>query len=1364
MPILSKTLFYIIGNFDFSYFKMQIKKSLKSSHPGWFTCYFLLALLLSTYFLSAQSSQFQGINSNHGLTHNTVYDIIQDKNGFLWFATREGLNKYDGYRLRTYYSDDLKSGLLDNQINCLAITDQNMYVGTEMGLNKYIPEMDKFTASFNGDSIQGPVRALHVHKNGVILAGTIKELYTVDKKNVARKILDNINVRSICSGGDNNYWLALARRLLKINIHGEIIKEFPILEFFPDKPDIRIHKVFKDSNHNILLGTSYGLYQYDAEKDKFSLLPIVSEQNSELESKVVRTIAEDEKNRIWIGTENGIFIYDKENKTFEPYPESFNSNASKITDKSIYSIYPGRDDSVWIGTYFGGVLYKGISRGFEIFTPRGGYNSISGKAISEIIKANGKLWIATEDGGISIYDRHKNRFSYINTNNGLTSNNVHALQQDHRGNIWIGTFLGGLNRYDPSNGKIISYRHESENPNSLSSNYVFSLLQDTKGKLWIGTQRGLNIYDFKTNTFHLFKPKVLGNKFIYDIIQDSDSNYWFCTRYSGIYKYDVSKDLLENFTERNGLSSNQIISGSKVLNGDIWFGTLNGGLIRWEKESNSFKSYRKKNGLKNNNVYKVLQNRDHSLWFSSNMGITKMEPSGKILRHYSNHDGLSTNQFNFRSGYQDSDGYMYFGSVNGLNVFHPDSLQRDFPKPKIHFTSFTLFNQPVSVGENDVLKKHIDYADSIKLEYDQNALSFEFAAINYPYKKDYRYLLRGFDKTWNNIGEKNSASYTNLPPGEYDFLVRSGSKDNFNERSIHLSILPPFWKTNWAYLGYGLITILLIYLTWWLIRYIHRQKLAVEFEKLEKQKIKEINKHKLDFFTFISHEFKTPLTIIIASIESFMRKWHGPSSTTTELTSVKKSTVRLQYLINQLMEFRQTEAAHAKLKLKKGDIIHFLKDTFDAFSPLMNTKNLDYKFKTQLSSYNCYFDPTKIEMIITNLLSNAIKNTPEQGRINLSVSIETALDEEKRSILRMVLKDTGCGISSRNIPRLFDPYFTKEGDSSTAKLQSGSGIGMALVKSLLDFMDGRIYIESKVNKGSTIDLRIPLRLKLDEVENDHGTIIGNKDINIDPLLVLDDYKELKNEETIKKELTLMIVEDNPQIIKLLYTHFSSRYKILKAKNGRSALKQIENYIPDIIISDLMMPEMSGINLCKEIRRKPETSHIPFLLITGKEEKSYKLEGLRVGANAIIQKPFSLNELELMVKNLLETHQKRIKRFADSNLKINKEVPTDNNNYEFMKKVNQIIDDNYNKPDFNVENLAHLMGISRSHLHLKMKENTGTSASIYLRGIRINRAAELIKKGMSVAEAAYKTGYNDPNYFSRVFKKEFKVSPSSYQKN
>ncbi len=1354
----------MMADLDLSYFKMQIKCSIRSFKWGRYACYSLLAFFLSTYLLSAQT-QFQGINSNHGLTHNTVYDITQDKNGFLWFATREGLNKYDGYRLSTYYADDLKSGLLDNQINCLAITDRAMFVGTEMGLNKYIPEMDKFTASFNGDSIQGPVRALHAGKNGVLLAGTIKELYTVDKNNVVKKILENVNVRSICSGRDNNYWLALSRRLMKINIHGKLIKEYPILEFFPDKPDIRIHKVFKDSNHNIFLGTSYGLYQYDAHNDKFSLLPIVSEQNSELESKVVRTIAEDEKNRIWIGTENGIFIYDKKNKTFKSYSEFFSSNTGKITDKSIYSIYPGRDNSVWIGTYFGGVIYKGISSpGFKIFTPREGYNSISGKAISEIIKADGKLWIATEDGGISIYDQNKSRFSYINTNNGLTSNNVHALQQDHRGNIWIGTFLGGLNRYDPATGKIISFLHEPKNSHSLSSNYVFSLLQDTKGKLWVGTQRGLNIYDYRTNSFHLFKPKELGNKFIYDIVQDSDSNYWFCTRYSGIYKYDPVKDRLENFTEKNGLSSNQIISGSKVLNGDIWFGTLNGGLIHWEKNSNSFKSFRKKDGLQNNNVYKILQDKDRSLWFSSNKGITKMKTSGEILKHYSNHDGLSTNQFNFRSGYKDNDGYMYFGSVNGLNVFHPDSLEQNLPKPEIHFTTFTLFNQPISPGEKDILKKHIDYSDSIELEYDQNALSFEFAAINYPYKKDYRYLLKGFDKTWNNIGEKNNASYTNLPPGEYDFIVRSGSEVNYDERSIHLSILPPFWKTNWAYLGYGLITILLIYLTWWLIRYVHRQKLAVEFEKLEKQKIKEINKHKLDFFTFISHEFKTPLTIIIASIENFMRKWHGPSSTTTELTSVKKSVVRLQHLINQLMEFRKTEASHAKMKLKKGDIIHFLRDTFDAFTPLMNARELDHKFSTQISSYICYFDPSKLEMIITNLLSNAIKNTPEQGQIKLNVSIETDLDEEKRSTLKMVLEDTGCGISAQNIPRLFDTYFTKEADSSAVKLQSGTGIGMALVKSLLDFMDGRIHIESEENKGSTIELKIPLLLKLGEEQNDHGTIHGNKEININPHLVLDDHEDIKTEEPIKKELTLMIVEDNPQIIKLLYNHFSSRYRIIKAKNGLSALKQIESYIPDIIISDLIMPEMNGINLCREIRKKPETSHIPFLLITGKEEKSYKLEGLRVGANAIIHKPFSLNELDLIVKNLLETHQKRIKRFAATNLNLNNEVPNDNNNNEFMKKVNQLIDDNYNKPDFNVENLAQMMGVSRSHLHLKMKENTGASASVYLKGIRINRAAELIKKGVSVAEVAYKTGYNDPNYFSRVFKKEFKVSPSNYKKD
>lgn len=1334
---------------------------------------YILILLSAISFLfpfktDAQNIEFDRINSLDGLSHSTVYDIIQDGKGFLWFATREGLNKYDGYKLTTYYSGNsknLSTGLLDNEINKLAFNQGGLFIGSQKGLNKYLPEQDKFISIFNGDSITDPVKALYPDASGNLFIGTNKSLFLLDNKGILKRIRENINVKSIAEYKTNIYWVVLSNRILLINIHGEIIKQYPVSYIFKDHPDIRMNVIFKDSEENIFLGTSAGLYRFVPEEDQFRDVEIDQEHKRELESKVVRAISEDKLKRLWIGTENGIFIYSKHQKNFTHYTQSFNNIPGSLSDKSVYSIFIAADGRTWIGTYFGGVNYTKITgHNFKTLIPSETQeNSLKGKAISEIIKYKERIWVATEDGGINIYDALKEDFDNLSTEDGLTSNNIHALYADKDENLWIGTFLGGLNKYEPHTGKIISFQQQPDDARSISNNYIYSILQDVSGKLWIGTQRGLNIFDYKTNTFSLFKPEEFESKFIYDIIQDRDTNLWYCTRYSGIYKYSPSTGRLEHFTTENGLSSDQVISARETSDGNIWFGTLNGGLIKHDKESGTFRSFTRSDGLINNNVYAILEADDNSIWFSSNRGLTNMDKEGKIISNYSSEDGLSTNQFNFRSGFKDDKGYMYFGSINGINIFHPDSLKQQIPKPKIHFTSFRLFNQPVNIGEAGILEKHIDHSDTITLKYDENVLAFEFAAVNYPYKKEYNYFLQGFDKTWNKVGEKNAAHYTNLAPGEYDFVVKVGPEENMAERSIHLSILPPFWQTGWAYIGYLIILGLMVYFTWRLIRYINRQKLAVKFEKFERQKLTEINQHKLDFFTFISHEFKTPLTIIIASLEKFMQKWPGNSTTTVELNSVKRSVSRLQHLIHQLMEFRKTEDEHAKLELRKGNIILFLQDTFYAFAPLMNAKKIDYKFKPELEEYTCYFDPSKLEMIITNILSNAIKNTPETGKIIFKAGIDGMLDAENRAILKLVIEDTGYGVPAENIPVIFEPYFKKDPKSNGHNWTGGSGLGLALVKSLLNLLKGEIDFYSRENEGSKITLRIPLNLKCKDTDGIQELVVGNKNVNIDPHLILEDYEKIEEKNDSNKNFTLMIVEDNPQIIKLMQSHFSTTYKIITAKNGKAALKKIENHIPDIIISDLIMPELDGISFCKQIRKSPETSHIPFLLITGKEEKVYKLEGLRVGANAIINKPFSLSELDLIVKNLLETHQNKIRRFSGVELKEIK-TPKNNQNEEFLKKVNDLIYENYSNPGFNIENLAQMMGISRSLLHIKMKKNIGSSASNYLKGIRIKKAAELIKQGVPISEVAYKTGYNDPNYFSRVFKKEFNVSPTDYKKD
>ncbi|MCM8568298.1 ATP-binding protein [Gramella jeungdoensis] len=1316
--------------------------------------------------LLGQKQEFRNINSVQGLSHSTVYSITEDKNGFMWFGTREGLNRYDGYEVETYYSqksDTADSGLLDNQINYLLSSSQGLLIGTRNGLNRYEPELDKFTSEFSGTQISESVRVLFETGNNRIFIGTSNGLYILNNDHQIEKLVNNVTVRALCNYKTNVHWMGLNTQVWMINDSGEVIKKYTLTPEITDSgTSFNINILFKDKENNIWLGTSKGLYLFNENKDSFEFHEI--DKNHEIEANVIRTISEGNDGRLWVGTESGIFLYDLKTGTSEHYKHSFEKEPGSLTDKSIYSLYQSDEGITWIGTYFGGVNYTAPqNKGFQKLLPGDSNSSLHGKAVSQIISDNkDNIWIATEDGGISILNRKKNSFSYLNTKNGLSSNNIHSLYEDNNGYIWIGTFLGGLNRYDKTTGEITHFKHRNNDPTSISNNYVYSIMQDKDDRLWVGTQYGLNIYNPASGNFILFKPETFGNKFIYDMLQDETGDLWICTRFNGIYRYRSSKDIIEHYSGKD-INSDQIVSVSETSDGDIWFGTLSGGLLKWEESNGSFENYTEYDFLPNNNVYEIVEGPKKELWLTTNKGLVKYEPELDTAITFTNKDGLTSNQFNFKSGYKDDKGWLYFGTINGLTYFHPDSLKTNLPSSEIQITGFQLFNKEVPVGQKSILKNSISFTDSISLKHHQNVITFEFAALNYQPGNNYAYYLEGFEDNWNKVGDKRTATYTNLSPGDYTFRVQTLPLNSSPEKSIHLTILPPFWQTKWAYTIYFILLLAGIYAYWRFVRFIHNQKLAVQLEKVEKEKIKEVNQHKLNFFTFISHEFKTPLTLIIASIDKYIKGHAVNLSQSDELASIKKSAGKLQHLIQQLMEFRKIETSHVEQNLKKGDVILFLKDTFNAFALLMEEKELTYNLKSNISEYVCYFDPDKLEMIATNLISNAIKNTPEQGEINFSIAISNKLDEQHRSKLSLEVEDSGIGMNSDEISKVFNPFF-KAGEKNSNQWQPGSGIGLALVKNLTDLLEGYIEVDSEKDEGTTIRIELPLRLKIEEEEQAINTIEGNKSLNIDPHILMDEPTKFEEVviDDLPKGMTLLIVEDNRQIIKFLKEHFSTRFKVITAKNGVHALEKLNNYIPDIIISDLIMPEMDGISLCKKVKNNPETNHIPFLLLTGKTDKSYKMEGLRVGANAFINKPFSINELDLLVKNLLETNQNRAKRFPGKEVENFEKAPETNQNREFLKKINDIVKENYNDPKFTIENLASQMGISRSLLHIKMKKAAGTSASDYLKKIRLKKAEELIKQGKTISEVAYNVGYSDPNYFSRVFKKEYRVSPSNYK--
>lgn len=1318
-------------------------------------------LMIWSAALMAQDKTFEKITVKDGLTHNTVYDIAQDKNGFIWFGTREGLNKFDGKTIQTYYKED---GLSTNQINTLEKTSLGLLVGTGSGLDVFVPEKNSFKNLLSDQDIGGTVNSIIETKFKEVLVGTTNGLFKIDSTGNTHHLLKNIWIQGVEPFKTNVFWVVLHKKILLVNNMGERIREYQIpqsQEKYKDGSTYTILSTYTDSNNDLYVGTTRGLYYLSQGFEEFKYVDL--SQLGEREAEVIRSITEDQDNVLWLGTESGVVTYNKATKEVKNYTQSFDNQPEYLSDKAVYSIFMSKENIIWIGTYFGGVNYTSPEiKGITTYSPSDYRKSISGKAISAITSPEpGKLWIGTEDGGINILDQKTNQLSYLNTSNGLSSNNVHAIHKDNQGNIWIGTFLGGLTKYRLKTGKTTHYKYSKNDPGSISNNNVYSILQDHSGRLFIGTQNGLNIYNYKTDRMELFMPKELGHKFIYDILQDRDHNLWFCTRNSGLFKLDNKTQKLTHFNLGSKELPKQIVSAYEIKNGDIWFGTLNKGVLIYDKTRDSLLPFELNLKLPNHNVYGILEDHKGKIWMSTNRGLSIYHPKSETLTHLNARDGLTTNQFNFKSFYKDKDGLLYFGSVNGLNRIDPDQINSTPHIPTLFFRSLKLFNKEVSIADNNVLDKHIDYLDHIKLKHNQDVISIDYGAIDFINEKSlkYAYKLDGFDTNWNIVGHKTTATYTNLPPGDYTFRIKTlPISNNLNERTIALSILPPFWKTDLAYGLYVLLLISLIYGYWRFVRFIHDQKLAVQLERMERVKISELNRHKLNFFTFISHEFKTPLTLIIASAEKYFKDMVTTSAPPQEIVSIKKSASKLNRLIQQLLEFRRIETEHAELDLRKGDIILFLKDTFMAFEPLLQSKNIDYQFKSEISVYDCYFDPSKLEMIVTNIISNSLKNTPPNGSIYLRVSISNSLDELKQSRIYLKFSDNGCGMSEQMTKRATEPFYQSNHEETTGN----SGLGLALVKSLTAFLKGNLSIDSKLNKGTDIAVDFPLILKLNhDDKEDTKQVNGNKSLQLDALFPESTETADLLQFEKKANYKILIVEDNLELLKFLKKHFSYKFQVFTASDGEQALEKLKSVFPDIIISDLKMPKLSGIQLCKKIKTSQETKHIPFILLTAKNDESLRLKALSSGANSYIEKPFNLNELDLMVNNLLDTGKNLEKRF---NNKTNDQlIPTPENNQdrEFLRKIDLLVEEHYSNPNFGVESMAADIGISRSLLHLKMKKLTGLSTLDYIKQFRMKKAIRYLAQGKNISEVAFKVGYNDPNYFSRAFKKTHNMTPTAY---
>lgn len=1339
------------------------------------TSIFLLAILFS---LSGKANEsryvFKQLNNEDGLSYNSVQDIAQESSGIIWFATKQGLNKYDSYHIKKYYYED-NVGLPSNLIQCLLITKNNtLFVGCQKGLVVYDRNYDKFTPlTYDGKALPG-VKSLLESKSGVVLIGTIKGIYAYhpDQKTLVKFVsLQNANIRSFCEVASGNIMVATFSGIYFVNSDGVLIKYFNN-QNTPTLPTDKITKVYKDRKGYIWIGTyNNGLFLFDEKGFK----KIKLSENEATERIVIRDIIEDAEENLWIAGEHGIFVLDYSNQKSINIRRSLERSDYHLNDNATYCLFRSAENIMWIGTYFGGVNYTNLSnqKGFTNIYPGDGEHELRGRAVSRIYKSSkGILWVATEDGGVCTLDPETKKiieyFQYKPVN-GLSSNNIHTICEDKYGRIWFGHYMTGIDIYNPISKK---FRNLSLNPDekfSITGNSVYCIFKDAKQRIWIGNREGVFIYDYETDKLQPFKANEIGINFIYNISEDRSGKMWFSCHHGGIICYNPLNDTLKFYRQSGELSTDQIISSTEDQNGRIWFGTVNGGVNIYHPKTDSFEIITMKEGLPNNTVYGILEAEQDNMWLSTNRGLALYNYETKDFRNYQLSDGLAQLQFNYSSYFKDSDETLYFGHINGLTYFNPKDVSDNNYQPQLIFTDFKLFNESVEIAENGILSNHINKTESISLNYSQKAFTIDFVAINHFSAGNNRfyYFLEGFEEEWNDMGKQTSATYTNLSPGTYTFWLKAENDDGIesaNTKSLEIRIKPPFYISVWAYLIYTglLIGIFLFYKKITIDK--EKEKAALNYEKIEKKKIKELSQQRLNFFTYISHEFKTPLSIIISSIDQLSINKDISGEIKLKFERLSRSSKRLSFLFNQLIDFRKIETKHAKLVLQKGDIVGFLRETCLVFAPLFDQQRVNFAFKSNKDYYEYWFDPDKIEKIIVNLISNAIKNTPVHGQVNCELKIiEDTIETNVQNRLEISIGDTGVGISDLEVKNLFTPFYVnyKSGEG-----KRGSGIGLTLVKSLVEYLHGTIEVKSTLNQGTRFYIQLPINYeKISNIKLESTDTVISRNFDIDSISDIPS-KQLKPKDTDidGKDFKLLIVEDTIDLAEILTEHYSKTFQVSCAQNGIEALKIVKDEEPDIIISDVMMPEMDGIEFCKKIKQDEATSHIAVILLTAKTTHEDKIAGLKVGAEAYVTKPFDLTELDLHVRNFIEIRRRlKEKVVTGAQLDLDK-LNFQDRDKDFIEKVSGIINDNIESESLNTEELAQKLGMSKTLVYLKLKKLLNMSGSDYIQSLRFKKAIELMAdSNRNIANIAYEVGFSDPNYFSKVFKKVYQKTPTLYRK-
>lgn len=1316
----------------------------------------------------AQDITFNHLTTNDGLSQFSVNSLYRDEKGFIWIGTREGLNRYNGNEIKTYklQKNDPNSLFCNTVLRIAGNGNGKIYLLCTEGVSEFDTEQEKFTTLLQGD-----ITALHYNRK--LYIGSRNEIFTYNEEtrnfNFYYKIAGrNLQISALFIDNNGVLWIGTANHGL-YTLHNNELKH-PI-----DKGNIC--SIYQDSEKDIWIGTwECGLFRYTDGK-YVNYLNDPKDKNC-ISSNFVRSCCEDNLGNIWIGTFSGLNKLNKKTGQFNHYQAS--SITGGLTHSSIWCIIKDHQGTMWLGTYFGGVNY--FNPEYEIYTRYRASatesEGLSSPIVGRIIEDdNDNLWICTEGGGVNVYNRKNKTFKWFKHEEGRNSishNNVKAIYFDaDRQAMWIGTHLGGLNKLDLRTYTFTHYKSVAEDSTSLPSDIIRDIVP-YQDKLIIATQDGVCMFNPQNGKCkQLFKDTHEGRsiKMVADLFFDNKGTLWIAATGEGVFSYRFDTNKLVNYRhnreDSTSISNNNINSIAQDHAGNLWFSTSGSGLDLYKYETNRFENFdAHKNGLSSDCIYEVCESRDGKLLVITNQGFSQFNCAGKTFYNYNVDNGFPLTAINENALYLTHDGKVFLGGIQGMVSFYEKDL--NFSKKPYDILLSRLFvnGKEVNIGdESGILKRALGESKKITLHSNHSIFSIEFATSNYlPANKDeIEYKLEGFSKEWTNVRNQHLVTYTNLDAGNYTLIIRSASNNSAErpEARIEIKVLPPFYKTIYAYCLYTLIIgVILFYIV---KTYKGRIKLqeSLKYEKKHNQDIEILNQSKLRFFTNISHEFRTPLTLIIGHVEMLMQIQSFTPTVYNKILGIYKNSLQLRELITELLDFRKQEQGHMKIKVSEHNIIDFLYENFLLFLEYASTKQINFKFVKEVDVLNVWYDSKQMQKVINNLLSNAFKHTKEEDTITIRIS-----RTDNEAIIEV--KDSGSGIAPKDIEKIFDRFYQTEKLDSLAA--TGTGIGLALTKGIIELHHGSIEVSSELGEGTTFTFKLKLgnshftpeqiAEKKDEANEHLETNKKDTDMALADQTIIEEPINPK-----ANGAKMLIVEDNDSLKEMLERIFGTFYEIITASDGEEGLEKTKAEKPDIILSDIMMPKMSGTKMCKIIKSDFDTCHIPVVLLTARTAIEHNLEGLRIGADDYITKPFNINILISRCNNLVNSRIMLQEKFSKQPQITPQMLATNAMDKELLDKAMSIIEENLDNTEFNINIFAREMGIARTNLFAKIKAITGQTPNDFISNIRLKKAAYMLRNNpeLNISEISDRTGFSSSRYFSKCFKDVYHVSPLFYRK-